>query len=54
MRINLENGLGHVLVCDETKRILFVQTKIDGVWDFRAVKSHSNKNNKHISLNINK
>jgi len=54
MRINLEDGLGHVLVCDETKRIIFVETRVDGVWDFRAFKSYKNENNKNISINLNK
>ena len=54
MRINLENDLGYVLVCDKTKRILFVQTQVDGVWDFRAIKSHTNIGGKHYSIQLNK
>ena len=54
MRLEIEDGLGHVLVCDRTKKILYVETRVDGVWDFNALKSHSNENGKNYSINLNK
>lgn len=52
MRLEIEGGKGHILVCDRTKRILYVETHIDGVWDFNALKSFSNENGKNYSINL--
>lgn len=52
MKINLEGYPGHVIIDDNTGRLLMVVVGEGKKYDFRAICSHSNEGDKHYAIKL--